>query len=68
MFATLRLPGETLHRTREEIGQPRYDTVTAFFENGDIAFPGAGFKEKTHLQIAVRNPAVILGYFRVRGY
>ncbi len=58
---------ETVHRTRKMIDLPGYDTVTGVFEEGDMAFPGAGFKEKTHHQIAVRNPAAILGYFRVRG-
>jgi hypothetical protein len=31
----------------------------------NLAYDGAGFREKTHIQLAVRNPAAILHYFRV---
>jgi len=43
---------------------PAYDTVrAAFFEGGEL-YPGAGFSKKAHIQIAVRNPECIRGYFR----
>jgi hypothetical protein len=32
---------------------------------GDPVYPAAGFCEKTHIQIAVRNPSLIKGVFRV---
>jgi hypothetical protein len=41
-----------------------YDTVRAAFLEGDPAYPGAGFSREAHIQIAVRNPACILGVFR----
>ena len=32
---------------------------------GKPIYPTAGFNEKTHIQIAVNNPACIKGVFRV---
>lgn len=43
-----------------------YDTVYGFFQEGDDAFQGAGIKEKSHIQIAVRNLQCIKGYFLPR--
>ncbi|MFN9610672.1 MAG: hypothetical protein ACK546_00735 [bacterium] len=37
------------------------------FEEGELVYPGAGFRDRTHVQIAIRNPEMILGYFRVDG-
>jgi hypothetical protein len=56
---------ETLHRLREDQGDEPYDSVYGVFDEGEPAFDGAGFRSKTHIQIAVRNPDVIVGYFRV---
>lgn len=56
---------EMLHQLRRDTGLDSYDTVFGVFDEGDEAYPGAGFKEKTHIQLAVRNPDVIIGYFRV---
>jgi len=42
----------------------QYDTVREAFLEGDPVYPGAGFSRESHLQIAVRNPACILGVFR----
>ena len=58
---------ETEHALRAHIGAEPFDTVIGSFEDGAPLYPGAGFSEKTHTQIAVRNPAAILGYFRVPG-
>lgn len=44
-----------------------FDTVRGMFPEGGAAFDGAGFLERTHTQIAVRNPKCILGVFRLRG-
>jgi hypothetical protein len=41
-----------------------YDTVRGAFLEGDPVYPGAGFSREAHIQIAVRNPACILGVFR----
>lgn len=40
-----------------------FDTVRCAFSEGEAAFPGSKIYRKSHVQIAVRNPAVILGYF-----
>ncbi len=39
-------------------------TVRGAFEEGDEAFPGAGRKKETHIQVAVRDRQCILGIFR----
>jgi hypothetical protein len=56
---------ETLHRLRGDQNEEPYDSVYGVFDEGKPAYDGAGFKEKTHIQLAVRNPATIVGYFRV---
>jgi hypothetical protein len=33
------------------------------FIEGGVVYDGAGFHEKTHVQIAIRNPEMIKGYF-----
>ena len=48
-----------LHRQGVE-----YDSVRGAFLEGDAAYAGAGFSREAHIQIAVRNPACILGVFR----
>lgn len=41
-----------------------FDTVRGMFTEGDALYPGAGFRERSHTQIAVRNSNSILGLFR----
>lgn len=55
-----------LHHSRKESGLLPFDTIRAAFPEGRELYPGGGFQEHTHLQICVRNPAQIIGYFRVR--
>jgi hypothetical protein len=56
----------TLHRLREQNHEQPYDSVYGVFEEGAPLFPGAGFRKKTHIQVAVLNPKdCIYGYFRV---
>lgn len=45
-----------------------YQTVRGVFEEGGEAFPGAAIREKSHVQIAVRDQGCILGYFRPARY
>jgi len=42
-----------------------YDSVRGLFTEGDAIYEGAGIKEKTHIQLAVRNTNNIKGVFRV---
>jgi hypothetical protein len=55
-----------LNRSLEEFERRSrsYDTVRCCFIEGDRAFPGSGIFVESHIQIAVRNPACILGVFR----
>jgi len=48
----------------EPRSQP-YSTVRALFPEGSQLYPGAGFRDKTHIQICVREPEQILGVFRI---
>jgi len=41
-----------------------FDSVRGMFVEGGKIYSGAGFHEKTHVQIAIRNPDMIKGYFR----
>jgi hypothetical protein len=41
-----------------------YDSVRCAFAEGPPAFPGAGIRAASHIQIAVRNPGCIIGVFR----
>ena len=41
-----------------------YDTVRCAFWEGQVVYPSAGFHQESHIQLAVRNPACVLGVFR----
>jgi hypothetical protein len=59
---------QMVHRLRQEQEDEKpYDTVYGVFEEGLEVYPGSGFLDKTHIQIAIRSPEMILGYFRVDG-
>jgi hypothetical protein len=56
-----------LHEVREsEAGETPFDSVRALFPEGQELYPGAGFQEKTHVQLAVRKESSIIAYFRPR--
>ncbi|HMN73165.1 MAG TPA: hypothetical protein PKA55_14975 [Rhodoblastus sp.] len=58
-----------LHRiVADEKSIEPFDTVRGMFTEGEHVYPGSAIFEKTHTQIAVRNPACILGVFRPRPY
>jgi hypothetical protein len=59
---------ERLHSILEESGQSAVDSVKGVFTEGDLAYPGAGFLEKTHIQVAIRNLACIKGVFRPQAH
>jgi hypothetical protein len=46
-------------------GEP-YDSVRCGFVEGGPVYEGAGIHRQSHVQIAVRNPACIIGVFRPR--
>jgi hypothetical protein len=57
---------EALHLSRQRKGRPPFDTVRAFFAEGQPLYKGAGVRGLDHVQICVRNPKVIHGYFLPR--
>lgn len=42
----------------------RYDSVRCAFTEGRPAFAGSGIRCQSHVQLAIRNPACIVGVFR----
>lgn len=54
---------ETVHQVNRDKGRPGFDTVRGVFFEGKDLYANAGFKERNHIQIAVRNPNCIKGYF-----
>lgn len=55
---------EFMHGLRASASVEPYDTVRAPFLEGEDLYENAGFKIRNHVQIAVRNPDCIKGYFR----
>jgi hypothetical protein len=55
---------EFLHETIKKKNKKPFDTVRCMFLEGEELYDGSGFRKKTHIQIAVRNPDMIKGYFR----
>jgi hypothetical protein len=54
---------EMVHDLRHRKGLPAYCSVRAFFPEGEAVFPGAGIRQRDHIQICVRDPARIIGHF-----
>lgn len=58
---------ETLHKMRAQETEPPFDTVRAFFVEGDLLYENAGLRSLDHIQICVRDARKIIGYFLPRG-
>ena len=43
---------------------PTYDSVRGVFQESEPVFEGSSIRMKSHIQLAIRNPACIVGYFR----
>lgn len=54
---------ENLHKSRALRNLRPYDSVRSVFMEGIELYPGAGFKDKNHIQLCIRNPNCIKGYF-----
>lgn len=55
---------KTIHENNE--ADNRYDSVRGMFIEGNSPYPNAGFREKNHVQVCIRNPNCIKGYFLPR--
>ncbi len=49
----------------EKKGDYEFDSVRAVYTEGKDLYENAGFSEKNHIQVCIRNPNCIKGYFRV---
>ena len=54
---------ESLHIFYEKNNLQPFDSVRGVFWEGDDLYPGAGMKEKNHIQICIRNIDCIKGFF-----
>ena len=54
---------ERFHKMNKDLNRPAYDSVRGIFVEGKAIYPDSGILEKTHIQICVRNPNCIKGYF-----
>lgn len=58
---------ESLHEIWvHDLRQPPFDSVRGVFWEGNELYPNAGFREKDHIQICIRNPNCIKGLFLPR--
>lgn len=54
---------EYVHLLRKLNGIIPYDSVRNAFIEGKEIYPGSDFRQKTHIQICIRNTDCIKGYF-----
>jgi len=57
---------EMLHRYRKEKEERPFDSVRGMFGEGEPIYENAGFRRNSHIQICVRNPNCIKGFFLPR--
>lgn len=57
---------QTIHEVRREEKLRDFDSVRGVFWEGAELYPNAGFREKDHIQLCIRNPNCIKGYFYPR--
>ena len=55
---------EYMHYELQKNHEQSFDSIRAVFCEGKELYPNAGFNEKNHIQICIRNPNCIKGYFR----
>jgi len=54
---------QSLHKSISDDNEKEFDSVRGVFWEGKKLYPNAGFREKNHIQICVRNIDCIKGYF-----
>lgn len=55
-----------VHKSTRDKGLPPYDTVRSAFNEGSQIYPESNFYDRLHIEICVRNPNLIKGYFLPR--
>ena len=55
-----------LHAYMMQTGEKPYESVRGVFTEGDRIYPGARFRDKTHIQIAVRDIGLIRDFHQVK--
>jgi hypothetical protein len=55
-----------VHKSTQENQLPTYDTVRSAFNEGGHIYPNSNFYDRLHIEICVRNPTLIKGYFLPR--
>lgn len=54
---------ENLHKQRSLNHKKAFDSVRGLFVEGQPVYEGAGFHDKNHIQLCIRNPNCIKGFF-----
>ncbi|SDF61520.1 hypothetical protein SAMN04487996_111282 [Dyadobacter soli] len=54
---------ENIHLIQSQSNGTPFDSVRGVFVEGGELYDGAGFHEKNHIQICIRNPNCIKGFF-----
>lgn len=57
---------KAIHQFNKDKEIPQYDSIRGAFIEGKEIYPGTEMREKNHIQICIRNPECILGYFLPR--
>jgi hypothetical protein len=57
---------ENLHLNRKINEEEAFDSTRGLFVEGQLVYEGAGFHDKNHIQICIRNPNCIKGFFKPR--
>ena len=55
-----------LHAYMMQTGEKPYESVRGVFTEGDRVYPGSRFRDKTHIQIAVRDIGLIRDFHEVK--
>ncbi len=60
-----RLIDSSVEKNPQRTDIRKFDSVRGLFLEGESVYDGSAFQEQTHIQICIRNPNCIKGYFRV---
>jgi len=55
-----------MHSEMRKKNASAFDSVRGAFWEGNALYPNAGFKEKNHIQLCIRNPNCVKGFFTPR--